>query len=60
VRHSLPDFVREAPPEKRRCEVEGFGTAIWWPELDEGVGLNWIFGVSEDVIYDLAGFRKGR
>jgi hypothetical protein len=41
------------------CEVEDFGTAIWWPDLDEGVGVNWIFGVSEDVIDDLAGFDKG-
>jgi uncharacterized protein DUF2442 len=59
VRHELPDFVKAAATAKRRCEVEDFGTAIWWPELDEGVGINWLFGVSEDVIYDLAGFEKG-
>lgn len=59
VRHPLPDFVRKAPLEKRRCEVEGFGTAIWWPDLDEGIGVNAIFDVSEDVIYQLAGFTKG-
>jgi hypothetical protein len=59
VRHPLPDFVRRAAIEKRRCEVEEFGTAIWWPELDEGIGVNAIFGVSEDVIDQLAGFTKG-
>lgn len=59
VEHQLPDFVEAAPADKRRCVVEGFGTAIWWPDLDEGVGVNWIFGVGEDVIYRLAGFTKG-
>lgn len=59
VRHPLPQFVMDAPVGSRGpCEVEDFGTAIWWPQLDEGVGVNWIFGVSEDVIYDLAGFEK--
>ena len=59
VTHALPDFVTAAPEGKRGCEVEDFGTAIWWPELDEGVGVNWIFGVREAVIEDLAGFEKG-
>jgi hypothetical protein len=60
VRHSLPDFVLATPVERRGvCEVEDFGTAIWWPDLDESVGVNWLFNVSEDVIYDLAGFEKG-
>ncbi len=57
VRHPLPDFVSPAPPERRgEPEAQEFGTAIWWPELDEGVGVNWLFGVSESVIYRLAGF----
>jgi hypothetical protein len=48
------------PREKRiRCEVEGFGTAIYFPDLDEEIGVNELFGVTEDVIYDLAGFTKG-
>lgn len=59
VRHPLPDFVRDAAWDRRRCEVEGLGTAIWWPELDEGIGVNTVFEVSEDEIYRLAGFSKG-
>lgn len=58
VTHALPDFVREAPEDKRRCVVDDFGTAIWWPELEDGVGVNWLFGVAEDAIEDLAGFEK--
>jgi hypothetical protein len=60
VRHPLPAFVLAVPVDRRGpCEVEDFGTAILWPELDERVGVNWIFGVSEDVIDDLAGFETG-
>lgn len=58
VSHALPDFVLAAPADRRRCQIEEFGTAIWWPELDEGVGVNWLFGVSEEVIESLAGFRS--
>lgn len=48
------------PVEKRaRCYVRGFGTAIYFPDLDEEMGVNEVFGVPEDVIYELAGFRKG-
>jgi hypothetical protein len=49
------------PFEKRlRCQVEGSGTAIYFPDLDEEIGVNEIFGVSEDVLYDVAGIRKRR
>ncbi len=60
VRHALPDFVLAVPVGERGvCEVEEFGVSIWWPALDDGIGVNWLFGVSEEVIYDLAGFEKG-
>ena len=59
VTHELPDFVRAAPEAQRGCEVEDFGTAVYWPDLDEEIGVNWIFGVRESVDEDLAGFEKG-
>lgn len=58
VTHALPDFVGAAPESKRRCEVDDFGTAIRWPDLDESIGANWLFGVPEEVIEDLAGFER--
>jgi hypothetical protein len=39
--------------------VRGFGTAIYFPDLDEEMGVNEVFGVPEDVLFELAGFRKG-
>ena len=40
--------------------VEDFGTAIHWPDLDEDLGVDWILGVDEDVLLDLAGFEELR
>jgi hypothetical protein len=60
VSHPVPDWVRDAPLQQRmNCDVRGFGTAIYWPDLDEEMGVNEIFGVSEDLIDELAGFTKG-
>lgn len=60
VHHALPAWALAAPRERRtRCLVRGFGTAIYFPDLDEEIGMNEIFGVSEDVMYDLAGFDPG-
>ena len=60
VTRPAPDWLREFPREERqRCHVRGFGTAIYFPDLDEEMGVNEIFGVSEDALYELAGFRKG-
>lgn len=59
VQHPLPDWAIARPLEKRlRCVVQGFGTAIYFPDLDEEIGVNELFGVSEDVIYDLAGLER--
>ena len=60
VPHPLPDWVRNAPlVHRRNCYVRGFGTAIYWPDVDEEMGVNEIFGVPEDLIDELAGFTKG-
>lgn len=56
----IPDWLRALPVDKRvRCYVRDFGTAIYFPDLDEEMGVNEVFGVPEDVLYELAGFRKG-
>lgn len=56
----LPAWLRAFPPDRRRrCRVRGFGTAIYFPDLDEEMGVNEVFGVPEDVMFELARFRKG-
>ena len=59
VSKPLLPFLRSASSQARQnCRVVDFGTAILWPDLDEMVILNWFFGVREDDIYDLAGFKR--
>lgn len=60
VKRGLPEFLRKLTPAQRRnCRVDESGTAIYWPDVDEELGVDWVFGVAEDVIEDLAGFEKG-
>lgn len=56
----LPAWLRAFPAQQRRsCRVRGFGTAIHFPEIDEEMGVHEVFGVPEDVLFEIAGFRKG-
>lgn len=56
----LTERLRAATTEQRRAGyVEGFGTNLHWEEIDEDVGVNWVLGVSEDVLDEFAGFTKG-
>ena len=62
LRRELPKFLQTLTTQQRRnCRVEGFGTEIYWPDIDEALGVDWLFDVPEEIIYDLAGFeRSGR
>jgi len=54
----LLPFLREASASQRRnCRIEAYGTAIYWPDLDEEVGVDWILDVPEDDVLELAGFE---
>jgi hypothetical protein len=60
VKRELPEFLLKLTPGQRRnCQVMGLGTDIYWPDIDEWLGVDWVFGVPEEVIYDLAGSRNG-
>lgn len=55
----LTERLKSATPAQRHAgRVEGFGTALRWEEIDEDLGVNSVLGVSEDEIYELAGFTK--
>jgi len=58
--YPLTERLERATPEQRAAgEVEAFGTALHWEEIDEDLGVNTVLGVSEDELYDFAGFTKG-
>lgn len=55
----LLPFLREASArERRKCRVRAWGTELYWPDLDEVVGVNYVLGVPEDELLDYAGFTR--
>lgn len=59
--HSVPlawsRLLSAATPEQRaNYELQEFGTAIHWPDVDEDLGLATFLGVDEDALYDALGF----
>ena len=55
----LTERLREAT-ERERAEwsLTGFGTGIRWEALDEDVGVAHLLGLTEDEVFDYAGFRS--
>jgi len=52
------EFLRSATSAQRRnCRVEHQGMAIWWPDLEEGVSLAGLLGVTEAELETLAADR---
>ena len=51
-------LVDSTPAQRLHYEIEDFGTAVHWPDIDEDIGLATFLGVSEDVIYDALGWEK--
>ena len=43
--------------QRANYEIEQFGDAIHWPDVDEDIGLATFLGVSEDALYDALDFR---
>jgi len=57
LRAPLTSRLRAATPSERRsCRVTDFGTGLRWDDADEDVGVNWVLGVPEDDVEELAGF----
>ncbi|MDE3102046.1 MAG: DUF2442 domain-containing protein [Chloroflexota bacterium] len=53
----LTERLRAATAAQRRAGVvEGLGTMLHWEEVDEDVGVESLLGVTEDELYDFAGF----
>jgi hypothetical protein len=44
------------PAQRANYQIEEFGAAIHWPDVDEDIGLATFLGVSEDLLYEALGF----
>jgi hypothetical protein len=52
----FPRLATATPAQRRRAQIEGRGTSIHWPDVDEDIGVNTLLGVSEEELARFAGF----
>lgn len=54
--NEFPELVAATPEQRANWEISAFGTAIYWPDLDEEIGLAGLLGVPETLLEEAAGF----
>ena len=52
----IPELVAATPQQRANWQISDFGTAIYWPDLDEEIGLAGLLGVPETMLDEAAGF----
>jgi len=52
----FPELVAATPEQRANWEITAFGTAIYWPHIDEEIGLAGLLGVPETLLEEAAGF----
>lgn len=54
----FPELVAATPKQRDNWEIVAFGTAIYWPDIDEEIGLAGMLGVPETLLEEAAGFTN--
>ena len=53
------DFLRDATPAQRARGIDDDnGTVLWWEELQDGISVAGLIGVSETELEDFAGVYR--
>lgn len=56
---SISERLAAATREQREhWTIEGMGTSVHWPDVDEDVGVWTLLGVPEDLVLEAAGFHR--
>ncbi|MGH2428911.1 MAG: DUF2442 domain-containing protein [Candidatus Limnocylindria bacterium] len=53
-----PRLAMATPQQRAHWTIEGMGTAVHWPDVDEDIGVWTLLGVPEDLVLEAAGFRQ--
>lgn len=57
--YPLTERLQRATPEQRAAGVvDASGTALHWEEIDEDLGVNTVLGITEEELYDFAGWSR--
>ncbi|MEA2623332.1 MAG: hypothetical protein QOH61_2242 [Chloroflexota bacterium] len=43
--------------QRRQWQIGGYGTEVSWSELDEDIGVWTLLGISEEALFEAAGFK---
>jgi hypothetical protein len=46
--------------QRNHWNIEGMGTIVHWPDVDEDIGVWTLLGVPEDLVLEAAGYQKAR
>ena len=52
----FPELLSATAQQRANWQISDFGTAIYWPDLDEEIGLAVLLGVPETMLEEAAGF----
>lgn len=52
-----PRLHAATPAQREHWMIEGLGTVVHWPDIDEDIGVWTLLGVPEDLVLEAAGFR---
>ena len=53
-----PRLEAATPQQREHWMIEGMGTAVHWPDVDEDIGVWTLLGVPEDLALEAADFRQ--
>jgi hypothetical protein len=52
-----PRLHAASPAQRANWTIEGLGTIVHWPDIDEDIGVWTLLGVPEDLVLEAAGFK---
>ena len=52
-----PSLQAATHAQRERWTIEGLGTIVHWPDIDEDIGVWTLLGVPEDLVLEAAGYR---
>jgi hypothetical protein len=53
---NYPRLASATPGQRRKIQIEAAGTSLYWPDVDEDIGVAQLLGVSEEDLFRFAGF----
>lgn len=53
-----PRLRKATRAQRKRWRIEGFGTWIHWPDIDEDLHVAHVIGIPEDELDEFAGFSS--